>query len=311
MSAPTVDLVFTLPLGAEPARPKDVPPVEWGSSEDLAPDGARLEEIECFLMERGFDSYFSEIRPGGHPLMHLVFSEPDESREAALTKAMVEMGCRFASRTEKAPIDWIKNWVDTLTAFELVPGFWVNPWPDRSLSVPPGAKVLRVVPGFAFGTGHHATTRLAAALVYRELKPGHSVLDVGCGTAILSILAKGLGAGLVWGCDNDASAVTRARETAAANGEETLNLFVSDLLAQVPGGAPFDLVVANIISDILIRLLDDVRLLSLMAPGGKIILSGIHTEGKGEVAEALTRRGLTPEDWISEEGWWAVAARGN
>jgi ribosomal protein L11 methyltransferase len=131
---------------------------------------------------------------------------------------------------------------------------------------------------------------------------------VGCGTAILSLLAKGMGAGLVWGCDNDPSAVSRARETVEGNGNPPINLFVSDLLAQVPETAPFDLVVANIISDILVRLLKDDRLLSLMAPGGKIILSGIHTEGKAEVAEALTRRGLTHEHWISEEGWWAVVA---
>lgn len=304
----SIDIVFTLPVAANPGRPDGISSVEWGAAPGPTADPMVLEEIEGSLLEAGFDGFFTENIPGAPPRLHLVLQDPDEALEKRLTGIVTQLGCEPVGRTEKPAIDWIKNWVDTLTAFELVPGFWVNPRPDRELTVPAGARVLRVVPGFAFGTGHHATTRLASTLLAKDLRPGASVLDVGCGTAILALLAKGLGAGTTWACDHDPSAVARAAETIADNGNPEIRLFVSDLLHQVPPGQVFDRVVANIISDILVRLLGDERLLGLLAPQGDLILSGIHTEGKADVTEALTRRGLVVREWVSEDGWWGLRA---
>ncbi|MBN8218296.1 MAG: 50S ribosomal protein L11 methyltransferase [Spirochaetes bacterium] len=266
----------------------------------------REEEIEGALLGRGFGSYFIEFAPGLSPTLHLVFHEGDGApTEAELAAFLAEYGCRPVDRIEKDAIDWIKTWIDSLEPFELAGGLWVNPYPDRDLD--PGLPSIRVVPGFAFGTGHHATTRLAARLVARQVKPGGRVLDVGCGTAILALLAVRLGAGETLACDNDPMAVSRARETVAENRETGIQLFQSDLLDSVPLGKAFDLIIANIVSEILLRLLEDDRLAGMLAPGGTLILSGIHPEGKAGVTEKLGRRGWRVGEWVEEGGWWGLS----
>ena len=171
-----------------------------------------------------------------------------------------------------------------------------------------GEVIVLMEPGMAFGTGTHETTRLCAGLVEKYTVPGCSVLDVGCGTAILAIAAAKLGAGTCFACDIDPVAVRVARENTELNQTPNVRCEVSDLLRQaekVEGG--YSVVVANIVADIIIRLAPDVG--EFLAPDGVFIVSGIIEERTEEVLAALRQAGYRVEEERRENGWYAAAVK--
>ncbi len=198
------------------------------------------------------------------------------------------------------PTDWENEWkkyyhpVPIGQHMVIVPA-WQEYTPES------GQICVRMDSGAAFGTGTHETTRLCAALLESYCRPGDSVLDVGTGSGILAICAKKLGAGQVSGCDIDPVAVRVAGENAADNGED-IPFFVSDLLAQVDG--TYDLVAANIVADILIRMAPDLP--RVMKAGGKLIASGIIADREDEVAGAITAQGLRLLEHREENDWRAL-----
>lgn len=158
--------------------------------------------------------------------------------------------------------------------------------------------IIKMDPGLAFGTGTHETTRICATLLEEHLAHGQSVLDVGTGSGILAICAKKLGAGDTTGCDIDPVAVRVAGENGADNGED-IPFFVSDLLAGVHG--QYDIVMANIVADIIIRMASDVK--RVMNDGGKLIVSGVIADREEEVTAALLAQGLTLICLLEENDW--------
>ena len=164
-----------------------------------------------------------------------------------------------------------------------------------------GEVCVRMDPGLAFGTGTHESTRLCAVLLEKYLRAGDRVLDVGTGSGILAICAKKLGANEVSGCDIDPVAVRVARENAADN-DESISFFVSDLLSAVKG--EFDLVIANIVADIIVRMAPDVP--CVLAEGGRLIVSGVIAEREDEVVRALAVQGLSVTERREENDWRAL-----
>ena len=156
-------------------------------------------------------------------------------------------------------------------------------------------------PGLAFGTGTHETTRLCAESLEKYLVCNSSVLDVGCGSGILSIAAKKLGAGYVFGCDIDPVAVRVAKENADANGVNC-EYGVSDLLKGVKG--KYDIMCANIVADILIRMAPDAA--GCLNDGGIVIASGIIASRCDEVIKAMSENGLELIETDSENDWRAL-----
>jgi len=128
------------------------------------------------------------------------------------------------------------------------------------------------------------------------------VLDVGCGSGILAICASKLGAGECFACDIDPVAVRIARENAELNGTANVACAVSDLLAGVPG-KKYDVCVANIVADVIIRMAPDIG--AFMADGGVLIVSGIIEERADEVIAALEKNGFAVRDGKRENGWYA------
>ena len=172
----------------------------------------------------------------------------------------------------------------------------------------PGEIIVRMDPGMAFGTGTHETTRLVIELLEAYTKQGARVLDVGCGSGILAICAKKLGAAECKAYDIDPVAVRVARENIKDSGEENVTCDVSDLLKQVDlTGGKYDLVCANIVADIIIRMAPDVG--RYMKDDAVLLASGIITERAEEVVEALVAHGLRVTDRLDDNGWCALVVQ--
>lgn len=178
----------------------------------------------------------------------------------------------------------------------------------------PGRIPIKIDPGMAFGTGTHPTTQLCLELMElsTDLHPLSTVIDVGCGSGILSIAALKLGAKTVLGVDIDIESVKNSRENADTNGVgEELILGQGSVTEVLSGSFQFKsapLVVANILAPIIIRLLD-AGLADLVEPNGEIILSGILAHQAENVIEAAQAKGLKRNDQHQIADWVAISLK--
>ncbi len=170
----------------------------------------------------------------------------------------------------------------------------------------PGELIVLMDPGMAFGTGTHETTRLCASQLEDHVHEGSTVLDVGCGSGILSICAVRLGARECFACDIDPTAVRIAKENCELNHTDRVTCAVSDLLRDVPAQR-YDVIVSNIVADVILRMVPDTE--RYLAPGGVWIFSGVIEERADEVVSALKAAGYTLVGEKRENGWYAGAAR--
>ena len=172
---------------------------------------------------------------------------------------------------------------------------------------------LILEPGLTFGTGSHATTRLCLTALEKAVQGDEKVLDLGCGSGILSIAALKLGAASAVAVDIDDKCLDVAYENAAMNGigRDIYTVKVGDILgnealrAEIGGG--YQVVLANIVADVIIGLAPMVR--SLLAPEGLFLCSGIIDDRAEEVADKLRQAGLEIVETRSAEGWFAYTCR--
>lgn len=181
--------------------------------------------------------------------------------------------------------DWVRQTQAQFGPLRISERMWIVPtWSE----VPdPAALNLRLDPGLAFGTGSHPTTRQCLIWLEANLRPGDTLLDYGCGSGILAIAARKLGAARVAALDIDPGALQAARANAAANAVQ-----IEILSADAGPRGPFDVVVANILSNPLKALAP--LLAGQVRPGGRILLAGILAAQAGEVAAAYA-------------GWFEIA----
>ena len=162
---------------------------------------------------------------------------------------------------------------------------------------------LIIEPKMSFGTAHHPTTYMMLSYVAELPMAGRRVLDMGCGTAVLGILAKMRGAAYVEGVDIDEWAFNNARENAASNGVElTLKLGDANSLQ-----GNFDVVIANINRNILLNYMD--RYAAVLNPGGTLLLSGFYEADEGVLIAKANELGLMFEDKKNRDGWAALQLR--
>jgi ribosomal protein L11 methyltransferase len=225
---------------------------------------------------------------------------PEHEPAVLLAAAANELGLAdtpsFSVR-EVEEQDWVRL---TQSQFDPIPigeRIWVVPsWHDAP---DPNALVLELDPGLAFGTGSHPTTRLCMEWLEQSVQKDQSVLDYGCGSGILAILAKKCGANPVIGIDIDPQAVESARHNSERNH--------ADVTYGLPDDCPegeFDIVVANILSNPL-KLMASM-LSSKVKPGGRIALSGILARQAEEVASVYRQR-IDIAVWREHEGWVCLA----
>ncbi len=203
--------------------------------------------------------------------------------------------------------DWANSWKQYYKPIKIGERTVICPaW--ESYTPAEGELVIRMDPGMAFGTGTHETTRLVIRLLERYTTPGCRMLDVGTGTGILAICASRLGAGICRAYDIDPTAVRVARENIADSGLSNVTCDQSDLLKGVSlEGGQYDLICANIVADIIIRMTPDVG--EYLAEGGVILASGIIAERCEDVVAAFEASGFTVVERLTDNDWCGLAVK--
>ncbi|MGZ3795680.1 MAG: 50S ribosomal protein L11 methyltransferase [Pseudobdellovibrionaceae bacterium] len=246
---------------------------------DLVP--LKSHDLDVFFLEKPANEFFTQLTGLDQNIKWSLFEEENK--------------------------DWLEEWKKGFKPFQLVGPFWIIPsW----LQPPPECVIpIYIDPGMAFGTGTHATTKMASYFVhklsekYKEQIPQWSLLDVGTGTAILAMLALKSGFGLVSGIEIDPEARRVAKENIKLN--KMTEIDISDALLEEVRGE-YDVVIANIIDGVLINIKKD--LLRVLKPGGFLFLTGILTERDNlffekfiEASNLKVLRRLEKEEWV---GYW-------
>lgn len=207
--------------------------------------------------------------------------------------------------------DWENNWKEFYKPIEVGEKLVVVPeWEP----VPEDGRIpLKLDPGLIFGTGSHATTKMCLAALESVAGPGKTVLDLGCGSGILGIGALLLGCDRCSGCDIDPKAPEVALSNAGLNGitAEKFDIRAGDVLSDAGMrkalGSNYDIVTANIVSDVIIPLSGFVK--EFLKPGGTFITSGIIEGRQDEVRQAIEDNGFTILEHHNEDDWHCFVAR--
>lgn len=241
-------------------------------------------------------------------VIHIYISECDNAAEALefLKERLTAAGIEYKAGSDGVnDSDWNENWKKYFHATEIGKRLTIVPsweeYDNRENRV-----LLHIDPGAAFGTGTHATTSLCLELLQDYIKDGSAMLDIGCGSGILAIASVLLGAEYAVGVDIDAQSVKTARENAAINGvSDRTEFIVGDLAEKVSGRFP--VVCANIVADVVIRLLDGAE--KYIADGGVLIVSGIIDIRENDVLEAAKKHGYEISQKRYRDNWCAFALR--
>lgn len=290
--------------GVEIFDPKDIleqekSPTSWDYiDEDLLKDLSRDEVLmRCYFSTEVIDS------PTALEEMLLKIRQALQNISQYLP-----VGSMAIETAMTAEEDWMNAWKAYYQPFHLghhiyvVPS-WIEPDPQ------PEDVIIHIDPGMAFGTGTHETTSMCMAMLEENVQKGDTVLDIGCGSGILGIVAAKVGAGRVILSDLDPNAVLVARENVQKNEvEETTEVYQGDLTA-IPAfaGLKADVIAANIIADVIIDLAPKAR--GLLKEGGKFITSGIIQERKMDVLEALEKAGYEILQVEDKGSWTAILSQ--
>jgi ribosomal protein L11 methyltransferase len=233
----------------------------------------------------------------------LFFLSP-EARDRALPDARALDGVR-AEPIAVPDEGWAERSQASITAVRVGRIVVTPPW-----VTPPAAAddiVLIIQPSMGFGTGHHASTRLCLALLQTLALTGLTVLDVGTGSGVLALAAVRLGAAGATGIDYDPDALTSADENIALNrAGDAVTTAVVDI-ARDDAAAAADVITANLTGGMLTKYAP--RLLALIRPGGRAIVSGFQIAERDEVLAALQRGGAVLVDERTEDSWVAALLR--
>jgi ribosomal protein L11 methyltransferase len=284
---------------------------------DLGSGGAVIDDpdlVEEYAQSGQWDAWeFPEI-PGGKKYSvtgYLPVNHELEGRLENLFQKLNELKNtkeNFSFEVDQTPVDeedWANSWKQYFKVLKIGEKTIIRPsWEEYHQN--PGEIVIDLDPGMAFGTGSHATTSQAMELTEKYLKTGDKVIDVGTGSGIISIQAAKLGASFVNAYDYDAVAVKSAERNVEDNNlSSIISVKQNDLLNGVEEKA--DLIIANIVADVIIRLIP--QLDSHLLEGGKIVLSGIIEKRIEDIKELLNEYNFEIFESREKEGWFALGVK--
>ena len=251
------------------------------------------------------------------------YIEPEKDHDSTLEEVLaavreladfVDIGDATIEKSQTEDIDWMNNWKKYWKPFKVDEHIIIKPTWETVEEVPEDTLVVELDPGTAFGTGTHHTTRLCITQLKKYMQSGQEVLDVGCGSGILSIIALLLGAKEASATDVDIHAVEAAVENARVNGIENdvYTVLTGDVISDADfrhkvGEHKFYMVLANIFAEIIIPLSGVVK--EMMKPGAFFITSGIIDEREEDVRKALTENGFEIMEVTHSGGWVSFTAR--
>ena len=290
-------------------------------------DHRRQEEGELFLQEHGVDSYevisgdaVDNLKEGGfiwdaidEDLLEVeadrfelkaYFDASQEKERHAIKKEAQDKGFEVEER-DVPDQDWANDWKSYFHPISIDEGLTIVPsWEDYEPKE--GEEIIILDPGMAFGSGNHATSFLCSRYLREYMKQGDTVIDIGCGSGILSLVAVKSGAEKVIAVDLDPQCMIATEENAQKNNMlDSIDTREGDLFSVVTESA--DVVVSNIFAEVIIGMLHDVK--HHVKPGGIYIASGILKEKLQDVMDALKEEGFELLDDKTDGDWSAVAAR--
>ena len=266
---------------------------DYRDLEQQAWEIARIDLIDEALLQKDRSKAF----------VHVYISPEESPLEAVayLRERLTAAGIRHEiDQSACIKEEWENNWKQYFHTMEIGDRLVIKPkW--EAYDNKDNKTVLSIEPGLAFGSGTHETTRLCLETLEPYITPETTVLDIGCGSGILSIAALLLGAKQATAVDIDALAVKTARENGQENGftEPTYQVYCGNLADRVSG--KYDVVVANIVADVIILFCKDVA--RFLNDGGVFITSGIIDTRESDVLEAFEKYGFKVRARHMKNGW--------
>ena len=294
---------------------------------DLGIEGVQIED-KIPLTEQDKEQMFVDILPNipdddGTAYLTFYLDEEDEvapvlmnvRKELEDMRAFLDVGECTIEESETEDVDWVNNWKQYFHQFYiddiLVIPSWENVKPEDSDKM-----VIHIDPGTAFGTGMHETTQLCIRALKKYVTSETEILDVGCGSGILGMLALKFGAKHSLGTDLDPCAIDATHENMEVNGirkdqyEVMIGNIIDDKAVQdAVGYEKYDIVAANILADVLVPLTPVI--IHQMKPGAVYITSGIIEDKENVVVEAVKAAGLELLEVNHQGEWVSVVARKN
>ena len=291
---------------------------------DLGIEGIEIED-NVPLSESDTSKMFIDILPElppdqgiGYVSFYLESGEDHSEKLKEVAEALEEMrsyvniGSGKITSSETEDIDWMNNWKEFFHSFT-IDDILIKPTWEELDQADQDKILIEIDPGISFGTGKHETTQLCIHQLRKYMKAGDEVLDVGCGSGILSIVSLKLGAGHLTGTDIDEDCIASSYDNFAVNHlDKSLgdfyvgNLIDDEALQDKVGKEKYDVVVANILADIIIPMAP--ALAASMKPGAKLITSGIIDFKEQEVADALIAAGLQVVESNAQGEWRNITA---
>lgn len=292
---------------------------------DLGIQGVEIED-KIPLTAREKEQMFVDILPVfgmDDGVAYLSFYlEEEEEKETMLARvqtelkemsAYVNVGDGTIEESQTEDVDWVNNWKQYFHQFTVDDVLIVPSW-EEVKAEDQDKMIIHIDPGTAFGTGMHETTQLCIRQIRKYTTPDTKILDVGCGSGILGMLALKFGAKYSVGTDLDPCAIDATHENMEVNGIHTNqyevmigNIIDDPDIQQRVGTQCYDIVVANILADVLVVLTPVI--VNQMKPGGIYITSGIINEKEDVVRDAVTQAGLTVLDVTYQGEWVCITAR--
>lgn len=244
------------------------------------------------------------MRDRSYSIVHIYISEEDNASEAIeyIKELLTASAIPFELVSESVnDSSWADGWKKYFKCTEIGDKLVIRPSWEEYDNIS-GRKVLSIDPGAAFGTGTHATTSLCLQVLEKHIDTQSTVLDIGCGSGILSIASVLLGAKNAIGVDIDAQSVKVANENAQINSvTDKTEFVVGDLAEKITG--KYSVVCANIVADVILKLLQNVA--DYMEDSAILITSGIIDIRKDDVLEGFNKYGFSVIEEHTKDNWYA------